>query len=478
MDGLWLILMFWGGWLLIPLLVDGSATLSHFLLSIRLLKQPAPQPLPRFNLPKVSVIIPAYNEAASVEHCLLSIRAQTYPHDHLEVIVVDDGSEDDTANVALKHMSSSQEQHRYLKTNSFIVPVKSFGGVMKLVRRERNPESGKPQAFNAGLAIATGEIIVAVDADVVLAPDAIENGVRAFLKDETLIAATGHLIVDSFLVIERNNRGQVRLDENGIPVPRAMTPSERVLTACQFLEYVASFHLGRRSESSIDGMFTLSGACAAFRAEVFESGGKFSQRTVSEDADMTLALHRLNDFHIGYISNMRAHLTPSLKWSDLYAQRVRWQRGALEVSAIHLLRKHARQNKWILWKILLPIRLQINHTLVFPRLVWLLVLFMLPLFGYSLLLIGQVIYFIYMLYLIITLLRILVGYLFSSVPEKIFVRMYLRYLPVYPLYNSFLLWVYLSAGIQVLTENAKWKVEVPLLRRLESFRTRDLPRGI
>ena len=471
MNDLWLIVVFWGGMLLIPFLIDGIATLSHFFLLLSVSRDRPEVQIPVDGYPTVSIIIPAYNEEASIEHCLLGIRAQTYPQEKIEVFIVDDGSTDNTVDVVLKHIGNLGVNQRYLRTNSFTVPVRSFGGVMTLVRTERSSESGKAHAFNAGLARASGEFIVAVDADVVLAPDAVGNTVQAFLADDSLLAATGHLIVDETLVVEHDANGTILLDDVGIPVTRHLSPSENILTACQFIEYVSSFHLGRRSESFVDGMFTIAGACAAFRATVFDIGRKFSRRTVSEDADLTLSMHRLSDFRIGYLPGMRAHLAPSLRWSHLYSQRIRWQRGALEVSSIHLPGHKGSESKWLLWNILLPLRLQINHTLVFPRIIWLLVLLMLPIFGYSWELIGRIVYLIYLLYLFIFTSRLLVGYLFSSVTEKIFIRKYLRYLPLYPIYNTLLLWVYLSAGIQTLTENAKWNTEIPLLSRFEVPKT-------
>ncbi|NJL94577.1 MAG: glycosyltransferase family 2 protein [Anaerolineae bacterium] len=419
-------------------------------------------------LPKVSVIIPAYNEAENIAHCLLSLHAQTYPHRLLEVIVVDDGSDDATVDIVMRYMGNAQPRHRYLQTNSFIVPVRAFGGTLAIIQRERNGDSGKPSAFNAGLAVATGEIIVAVDADVVLAPDAIEQAIAAFLADDVLIAATGHLIIDSRLVVEFDANGDICLDESGLPIPRRLSLSERILTASQFLEYVASFHLGRRSESTVDGMFTISGACAAFRATVFEEARQqYRKRTVTEDADLTMTLHRLKDFRIGYLPTMRVHLTPVLSWTQLYGQRFRWQRGALEVSAIHHLRRRDPQQKWYLWNVMLPLYLRVNHTLIFPRLAWSLVLFLLPLFGYSWGLVWQLVYFLYLLYLVLNTGRTLVAYLMSSIPEKIYIRKYLPYLALYPLYRSFLFWVTLSADIRTLSEKAQWTVESPLLSRLE-----------
>src|SRR5690349_16148991 len=105
-NSLWSVVLFWGVWLLIPLVVDGGTTLWHVLLSFRLRRQPPP--VPAGPLPKVSVIIPAYNEQLNIDHCLLSLKAQTYPQHLIEIVVVDDGSADRTSDAVLGHMGSGQ----------------------------------------------------------------------------------------------------------------------------------------------------------------------------------------------------------------------------------------------------------------------------------------------------------------------------------------------------------------------------------
>ncbi len=478
---LWGVFIFWGVWLAIPIMVDGVSTVYHLWLSLRLFRKPEPPTLSIDNLPKISIIIPAYNEQSNINHCLLSLRAQTYPHHLLEIIVVDDGSEDQTSDVVLTHMGGTQTRS-ILHTNSFTIEPHNFGGVLNLVRRKRDgvAASGKPAAVNAGLALVTGELIIALDSDVVLEPDAIEHTVRMFLADETLLAASGHLIIDPYLIYKRNNAGQIELNAQGIPTPRPLTLLERILTACQFIEYVTAFHLGRRAESAVDGMFTLSGACAVFRPAAFEANGGYRSRTVSEDTDMTMSLHNIPDTHIGYLSNMRVHLKPVLTLHALYAQRTRWQRGALEASAVHFgsSTTPAKRSHGFFWRIALPLRLHVDHTLAFPRLIWTFLIWILPLFGYSWALILKALSIMFLFYLVMDLLRLLAAYLFSAPPEKVFIRKYIAYLPVLPLYNVFLFWVRMNALISTLTEGATWTVQNPLLKRLETLNMRAAARRV
>jgi len=472
------ILLFWGTWLLIPAVTDGVTMLWHMLLSFQMLRHRRLPPLPQAGLPKVSVIIPAYNEQLNINYCLMSLKAQTYPHRLIEIIVIDDGSSDQTSGIVLEHMGNGNGHHsqRYLRTSSFTISLRDFGGVLNLVRRKRDQgnEHGKPAAVNAGLALATGDLIVAIDSDAVLEPDAIEQAVRAFLADDKLLAATGHLIVDPYLVVQTDGTGRARTDDNGLPLVKALSLSERLLAACQFLEYATAFHLGRRSEGAIDGMFTLAGACAVFRREVFAFVPGYRGRTVSEDTDLTMTLHSLSQKKIGYLSRMRVHLAPVTSWSKLHSQRMRWQRGAMEVSAMHLMVHQNQRAHRLFWNVLLPLRLQVDHTLTLPRLMWTFLIFILPLFGYSWALVGQALGLLFVFYLLVNVLRVLVAYVFSSPPEKVLIRRYLGAVAALPLYNMFLFWTRTSANLRTLTEEAAWTVHNPWLETLESFDMRRM----
>jgi cellulose synthase/poly-beta-1,6-N-acetylglucosamine synthase-like glycosyltransferase len=470
-----IILLFWGTWLMIPVVTDGVATLWYIWVSLWVLTRPAPPPLDA-RLPKVSVIIPAYNEQHNIGYCLMSLKAQTYPHHLIEIIVVDDGSSDRTCDAVLNHIGKHSIFQSYLHTSSFTVGASSFSGVINLIRRKRGEgtKHGKPAAVNAGLAVATGDIIVALDSDVTLEPTAIEQAVQAFSADEKLLAATGHLIIDSYLIVETDAKGQVRVDDLGVPLAKQLSPNEAMLAACQFIEYATAFHLGRRSESWIDSMFTMSGACAVFRREAFDITKGYRGRTVSEDTDTTMMLHSVPDKHIGYLPQVRVHLAPVLSWSALYSQRLRWRRGALEVSAIHLSSHSPARRKRLFWKVMLPLRLQVNHTLTLPRLMWTFFIFLLPMIGYSWSLISQAFGLLFVFYLCVDSLRILLAYVFSSPPEKVFIRKYLGYVALLPLYNMFLFWTHLSANICTVTQEATWTVSNPMLKKLETIDMRSV----
>jgi len=462
-------LFIWGVWLLIPILTDGIGTI-YSILVVLLNRQPAIKPIPPEQLMTVSVIIPAYNEEKYIDQCLMSIKAQTYPHDRMEVIVVDDGSSDDTLNRILRHLGQ-QPLKQSVQTNSFRIYAPNFGGTLNVLRRKRDGinEHGKAVAVNAALEIATGELIIAIDGDVMLAPYSIERAVQHFLANPRLAAATGHLIVDPYLVMDYDEQGMPVLDAFGMARRRKLNPSEQILMACQFLEYMTTFHLGRYSESITNTMFTMAGAASVFRREVFDMVGNYQRRTVSEDADLTLAIHKLPGKHIGYIPGMEVHLAPTLRWSELYSQRVRWQRGALEVIAAHQARQDSmKRGSKPFWRIAMPLRLQVDHTLAMPRIIWTFLIFVMPLFGYPWSIIIDAFLLLLVFYIVVNLARTVTAYSFSTEPEKVLARQYVGYVLLVPLYNFFLFWTRMSGVLITLTKDAQWTIKSEFLETIET----------
>ncbi len=96
-NGLLFMLLFWGVWLLIPLVTDGLSSLWHITIAIWSFRRSKLPALLEQHLPRVSIVIPAYNEESNIDRCLLGIKAQTYPHHLLEIVVINDGSQDNTS---------------------------------------------------------------------------------------------------------------------------------------------------------------------------------------------------------------------------------------------------------------------------------------------------------------------------------------------------------------------------------------------
>lgn len=226
----------------------------------------------------VTVIVPAYNESAGIEAAVRSILASTHP---VEVIVVDDGSTDGTAD---------------------IVEALGLPGVT-VIRKENG---GKPSALNAGIQAAGHDLVVMVDGDTVFEPNTVRALIQPF-ADPRVGAISGNTKVA--------NRGGI-------------------LGAWQHIEYVVGFNLDRRLFDVAECMPTVPGAIGAFRIEALRNVGGVSDDTLAEDTDLTMALCR-DGWRVVYQEDARAWTEAPATLGALWRQRYRWCYGTLQAMWKH-----------------------------------------------------------------------------------------------------------------------------------------------
>jgi cellulose synthase/poly-beta-1,6-N-acetylglucosamine synthase-like glycosyltransferase len=227
----------------------------------------------------VSVIVPAYNEKEGIAAAVQSLAASD--HRQVEVIVVDDGSTDGTADIA----------------EALDLPN---------VRVIRKPNGGKPSALNAGIAAASHDLIVMVDGDTIVEADSIRRLVQSF-ADPRVGAVAGNVKV--------GNR--------------------RSLVACwQHIEYVIGFSLDRRLYETLRCMPTIPGALGAFRRNAVVDAGGLSADTLAEDTDLTMAICRAG-WKIVYAEDARAWTEAPVSLAQLWKQRYRWSYGTMQAMWKH-----------------------------------------------------------------------------------------------------------------------------------------------
>ncbi|MBH5129669.1 glycosyltransferase [Streptomyces sp. HB-N217] len=221
----------------------------------------------------VSVIVPAYNEKECIEATLRSLARSTHP---VEIIVVDDGSTDGTADIA-----------------------ESLG--LPGVRVVRQANAGKPAALNNGVRHARYDIVVMMDGDTVFEPDTVRHLVQPF-ADPSVGAVAGNAKV--------GNR-------------------RTLIGAWQHIEYVMGFNLDRRMYDLLRCMPTIPGAIGAFRREAVLQVGGMSDDTLAEDTDITIALHRAG-WRVVYEEHARAWTEAPGSLGQLWSQRYRWSYGTMQ----------------------------------------------------------------------------------------------------------------------------------------------------
>jgi biofilm PGA synthesis N-glycosyltransferase PgaC len=461
-------LIFWGVWILIPLATDIADALWDSVLIWRQgYRSKLFPPLLQSPLPKISIIIPAHNEQLNIDRCITSLKAQTFPHEKIEILIINDGSTDRTEEVVNGHINGKPHWNGHIRLHNRVIPAHEFGGVMTLLQ---GAHQGKPAAVNTGLEHCRGDLIFTIDSDAVLEPEAIPQAVIAFQRNPGLAAATAHLIIDEDLLVEEDGNGHIHLDSEDMPIPKKTTLMEKFLSASQSIEYLQSFHIGRQAEAIRDELFTLSGACAIFRREALQEIRGYHGRTVSEDTDATLTLQRFSG-RVTYLPQVRIHLAPTESWKALYAQRVRWQRGELEALAVHMdmLGKQKR-----LWQRGLPRRLQRDHTMAFLRLVWIFLLPLFPLLGYSPVLVIQALGLIYGIYVFADAVELAAAWGVCAPSERRLLRESAIYLPLLPLYRMVVYFFRMSGNLKTLTEPPQWTASAG---RLEGLRMPGLEKA-
>ena len=240
------------------------------------------------SLPMVTLVVPAYNEGLVIQPALKSLLELDYPN--YEIIVVDDGSTDDTYVKAME-----------VARNSTAVPVRVI----------TKPNGGKAQALNTGMSVARGELILNMDGDSKLSRNTLKACVRHF-ADPRVGAVAGNV-----KVINRDN----------------------VWSRIQALEYIEGLAMARRAQSFTRTVNIIPGPLGMFRKSVLMEVGGYDHHTFAEDCDLTLKL-LLDGWHIVYESSAVAWVETPSSLLNLLKQRYRWTRGILQATAKH---------GWALW---------------------------------------------------------------------------------------------------------------------------------
>jgi len=272
--------------------------------------------------PLVSIVVPARNEALTIVQSVRALFALDY--EAREIVVVNDGSSDDTLALLQRAFGLVLAPLAFDQP----IPTARVRGVYRsidemLVVIDKESAGCKADASNAGINAAAGALVLIIDADTMLEPDALSRAVLPFLEDTTTVAAGGYVAIANGCRVED---GRV-ID---VAMPRSW------LARCQIVEYMRSFLLFRSACAALNGLTVISGAFGLFRRDAVIEVGGFSRSAIGEDMDMTLRLRahfreRQQPIRIAYVPIPVCWTQGPEDLRSLRAQRCRWRRGLLEV---------------------------------------------------------------------------------------------------------------------------------------------------
>lgn len=272
--------------------------------------------------PEVAILIPAYNEDATITSSLSSLRELDYPN--LELIVINDGSSDDT----LKKIKENFRLVPVAREPENAVGCEEVREVYKSVTDERilvldKENGGKADALNAGLNYSRSDLFLAIDADSIVERESLYRLVEPYLTRDTNVVGIGGIVrVSNGCKIEGSQVKEAKL-------PRRLLPS------IQVMEYIRAFLFGRTGWSKINSLPIISGAFGLFKTDLVKDIGGYRTDTVGEDMDLVIRLHKYmrekgEDYTISFIPDPVCWTQVPSSMSILSRQRNRWQRGLAE----------------------------------------------------------------------------------------------------------------------------------------------------
>jgi len=259
--------------------------------------------------PKVSVIVPAWNEEVGLVRTVRTILESDYRN--LEVVVVNDGSTDNSDRLMKQFIAEYEGEHEPTSRIPIIYKYKENGG--------------KGHALNEGIKMSSGEIIISIDADCVLLPTTVGNFVAHF-ENKYVMAAVGNVKVGN---------------------------QQSLLETLQYLEFLFSFYF-KKADSLLNTIYIIGGAAGAFRRSVFEKIGFYSSENITEDIDLSVRIQK-EGMRIVYAADAIVYTEGANTFKGLAAQRLRWKRGRFQTFMEHknlFFSEKDKHNKILSWFIL------------------------------------------------------------------------------------------------------------------------------
>ncbi len=408
-------IFFWMAWVVIPLIMEIiPGLLGIFILIKKRLTQKEDEELKYY--PDITLIIPVYNSSESLWACLDSVEQSTYPNKNISLILVDNGSKDNSFDIFVEYQKS------HLDMNA----------------KWLNSKQGKSKALNMALFNSEGKYIIHIDSDGILHPDALMNIVKRFESNENVHCMTGAVLTNPDMIKKEKNI------------------FKRVVQKTEFYEYAQAFLAGRNYEAELNSIFTLSGAFSAFRKSTILKTQLYNTETVCEDTQVTFQIRYLLKKRIDICENALFFVDPIESINRLYVQRQRWQRGEIEV--IHMFPERKGGVTSIVSNFMSR-ALVYDHTFAFPRMIWYFALLCLAFIGYPFSYIFISLILIYIMYVLSAFLYYIHVCIYLSWDKQLkrFYAWSLGYILILPLFNFMVYWFRFAGIINSIKGTSTWR---------------------
>jgi putative glycosyltransferase (exosortase G-associated) len=366
--------------------------------------------------PEITIIVPVYNSAGTLEMCINSIIESNYPFDKMDILLSNNGSKDNSFEIFKKY----QKEHEGVNIQWM------------------NARQGKSRALNMALFNSSGKYIIQLDSDGILHKDALINLVTRFEAHENIHCMTGSILTNP-KSIDASKRGFMKL-----------------IMKIEFFEYAQAFLAGRNFEAEWDNIFTMSGAFSAFRKSTILKTQLYNTETVCEDTHVTFQVRLLLNKKIDICENAVFFVEPIESIDTLYVQRQRWQRGELEVA--HMFPNKTGALRGFFTNFMTRL-IMFDHTFAFPRMIWYFALICLTFMNYPFALVIKSVIVIYVLYTFTSFLYYLNvnSYLKWDKKLKRYYAKMVLYIVLLPIYNFVVYWFRMAGIINSIKGVSTWR---------------------
>jgi cellulose synthase/poly-beta-1,6-N-acetylglucosamine synthase-like glycosyltransferase len=272
--------------------------------------------------PLVSIVAPAFNEALTIVESVEALL--TLEYEAREIVVVNDGSSDDTLRAMTRafHLVPAPVAFEQPLTTAPVRGLYRSTVRPELVVVDKENGGSKGDAANAGINVASGALILVVDADTVLEPDALTRAVLPFLEDTRTVAVGGYVAIINGARVEAGRVTNVTMPRNW-------------LARFQIVEYMRSFLMFRLACAAQNAVPLISGAFGLFRRDAVIDVGGYGRRAIGEDLDLTLRIQenfraRRRPARIAFVPIPVCWTQAPEDFVSLRSQRCRWRRGLLQ----------------------------------------------------------------------------------------------------------------------------------------------------